>query len=86
MGKINYHKLAIEYLTNSPIDEHVILLDIIKNQPSAFCKVYERKKFNDVSVRVRQRYKEAGKIEAIKLYRELVGCSLRDARLFVEML
>ena len=75
---MNYHKKAIDLLKGE-FDWRNLCFSIAATNPKAFIDAVER-----MGVNWNKLFQGLTKIEAIKLYREKTGASLKDAKEFVE--
>ena len=87
MARVNYHKMALKYITRG-FDRREVLRVIAIDNPAVFCKAVERVygKKTDFNTEVKILVDAGRKIDAIKLYRQNVKCSLKDAKDYVDRL
>jgi ribosomal protein L7/L12 len=92
---MNHYSRAIELIARDDIDWKVVAIDYAKKHPKSFALVagplVSKAASFSVEYKVRQTVADsggypAGKIKGIRIYRELTGASLMDAKTYVEKL
>lgn len=77
-------KRAIEYLTGPGLDVRAVVVEIAKTNPAVFCRAVESVSEEVSSAKWRREIenflRDGKKIHAIKLYRQVTGEGLKDAK------
>lgn len=73
--RLNYYKHAIEILSKQDVNWRAIVYEIAKDHPKAIVDCFRE----DWEVPVKEAL-GLGKVPAIKLYREITGKSLKEAK------
>lgn len=84
--KINYYAQAIDIILLQTIEYKKIVGEIIKSNPAVFVKAC--RKIYPLETNENKEYiellREGKKIQAIKLYRDKTGLSLRECKDFID--
>lgn len=86
MSQENYAK-AIDILMAGDLDYKGVCIELAKTDPTMFVKVAvnnSKKGESDLEERARLLYLEKGVVEAVKLYRNVTGASLKEAKDWVD--